>query len=97
MQKIHKIIDIVDWSIGTFWGFSLIETLSFIASGARVFEMPSLILTNLFTLVGIIYAIFKIINYRISSKLDNELKRQAILKMELELEKQGGQGKNNKK
>jgi len=82
MQQIKTFLNLIDIFLGTFWSMTVIEVVPLLTSGTTlVFTQVDNIIKILFSLAGLVYLIFRIINYYHMSKLNREIKRLEIYKL----------------
>jgi hypothetical protein len=82
MQHIKSLLNFIDIILGTFWSVTLIEVVPLLTSGSTViFTQIDSLIKILFSLAGLVYLIFRIINYWHMSKLNRELKKLEIYKL----------------
>lgn len=82
MQQIKTFFNLIDILLGTFWSMTVIEIVPLLTSGTTlVFTQVDNIIKILFSLAGLVYLIFRIINYYHMSKLNREIKRLEIYKL----------------
>ena len=82
MQQIKSILNFIDIVLGTFWSITLVEVMPLLTSGTTiVFTQVDNLIKILFSLAGLVYLIFRIINYWHMSKLNREIKRLEIYRL----------------
>jgi len=82
MQQIKTFFNLIDILLGTFWSMTVIEIVPLLTSGTTlVFTQVDNVIKILFSLAGLVYLIFRIINYYHMSKLNREIKRLEIYKL----------------
>lgn len=82
MQQIKTFFNIIDLFFGTWWSITLVEVMPLLTSGTTiVFTQVDNLIKILFSLAGLVYLIFRIINYWHMSKLNREIKRLEIYRL----------------
>ena len=85
MHTIKSFLNFIDIILGTFWSITLIEVVPLVTSSpVVVFSQVDNIIKILFSLAGLVYLIFRIINYWHMSKLNREIKKLEIYRLKNE-------------
>ena len=83
MNNIKEILAFTDLIMGFIWGITLIEVIHIVASGTTiVFTQLDNVIKILFALVGLIYAIIRILHFIKKSKQDLRFREQEIIEKE---------------
>ena len=85
MHTIKSFLNFIDIILGTFWSITLIEVVPLVTSSpVVVFSQVDNIIKILFSLAGLVYLVFRIINYWHMSKLNREIKKLEIYRLKNE-------------
>lgn len=84
MQTIKEILNFLDLTIATFWGFTVIDLASSLTAGGFVFTTIDNIIKVLFALVGLIYTIIRMHHFYLKSKIDRLIRKEELEKLERE-------------
>ena len=85
MHTIKSFLNFIDIILGTFWSITLIEVVPLVTSSpVVVFSQVDNVIKILFSLAGLVYLIFRIINYWHMSKLNREIKKLEIYRLKNE-------------
>ena len=87
MQQVKAFLNFIDFLVGTFWGLTLVETIPFLLNNNLIDDTTSKltkIIQLMFLIAGFVYFIFRIINFVKLSKINIDIKRQELKKLERE-------------
>lgn len=80
MQELKNILGFLDLMVGTFWGYTLVEVIPlFSAAPTIVFTQLDNVIKILFSLVGFIYALVRLVHFAKISKLNRDFRQQEII------------------
>ena len=85
MQQVKAFLNFIDFLVGTFWGLTLVETIPFLLNNNLIDDTTSKltkIIQLMFLIAGFVYFIFRIINFVKLSKINIDIKRQELRKLE---------------
>ena len=85
MQQVKDVLNFIDILLGTFWSYMIIDIIPILAySPTVILSDVDNIIKILFSLAGLVYLIFRIINYWHMSKLLREIKQLEIYRLKNE-------------
>lgn len=87
MQTIKEILNFLDLTMATFWGFTIIDLASSLTTGGFVFSTIDNIIKVLFALVGLIYTIIRMHHFYHKSLIDRLIRKEELEKLERENKK----------
>ena len=85
MQQVKAFLNFIDFLVGTFWGLTLVETIPFLLNNNLIDDTTTKltkIIQLMFLIAGFVYFIFRIINFVKLSKINIDIKRQELRKLE---------------
>lgn len=81
MNEIKEFFNYVDYVVATFWGITLYDIAPYLGSGALMSSVDGIV-KFLFALVGLIYAIARLINFITMARLNKKFREQEIIEKE---------------
>lgn len=82
MQQIKDFLNFLDFLVGTFWSFTMMDILPIVFSGqitSQLLSSVSGIVNLLLAIAGLIYLVVRLIHFIRMSKLHIESKKQDII------------------
>lgn len=81
MNEIKDFFNFLDYVVFTFWGITVYDVLPAIGTGNLINSIDGTI-KFLFALVGLIYAIVRLINFIVMARLNKKYREQEIIEKE---------------
>jgi len=84
MQTVKEILNFLDLTIATFWGFTIIDLATSLTAGSFVFTTIDNIIKVLFALVGLVYTVIRMHHFYHKSVIDRLIRKEELEKLERE-------------
>lgn len=81
MNELKDLFNYLDYVVATFWGITVYDILPQIGTGELINSIDGVIKT-LFALVGLIYAVARLVTYIVMSRLNSKYREQEIIEKE---------------
>ena len=81
MQQVREFLNLLDYIVGTFWGFTLIEVVpSVISSGLFPSALSGIsdFIKVMFSIAGFIYLVVRLIHFIRMSKINVEIRKEEL-------------------
>ena len=84
MHTIKEILNFLDLTIATFWGFTIIDLSSSIVGGGFVLSTIDNVIKVLFALVGLVYTVIRMRHFYLKSEIDRLIRKEELEVLERE-------------